>query len=77
MDKKKTLIIAIIAVAVLVGVMLLLLFLPKGGGSDADTATADEGIRMELSTDEKGVHQAIIGRDAFEDHPCGEHLRLL
>ena len=65
MDKKKTLIIAIIAVAVLVGVMLLLLFLPKGGGSDADTATADEGIRMELSTDEKGVHQAIIGRDAF------------
>ena len=65
MNKKKTLIIVIIAAVVLVGVMLALIFLPKGSGSDPDAASVDEGVKLELSTDEKGVHQAIIGRDAF------------
>ena len=65
MNKKKTLLIVIIAAIVLVGVMLVLIFLPKGSGSDSDAATADEGVKLELSTDEKGVHRAIVGRDAF------------
>ena len=65
MNKKKTLLIVIIAAVVLVGVMLVLIFLPKGDGSQSGAASVDEGVKIELSTDDKGMHQAIIGRDAF------------
>ena len=64
MNKTKTLLIVVIAVIVAIIVMLVLLFLPKGG-TDSDSATVDEGVKIELSTDEKGMHQAVIGRDAF------------
>ena len=64
MNKTKTLLIVVIAAIVAIIVMLVLLFLPKGG-TDSDSATVDEGVKIELSTDEKGMHQAVIGRDAF------------
>ncbi len=58
---KKALIIVGIAAVLLVGLMLLLIFLPKGGSDD--TATYDEGIKMETSVDENGVHQVTIDTD--------------
>lgn len=62
MKNKKILIAVIAAVAVLVGVMLLLIFLPKGGEqSDSQEATVDEA-QITVSTDAKGVHQAVVGR---------------
>ena len=64
MNKKKTLIIVIIAAAVLIAAMVVLLLLPKGGSSDSDAATIDEGAEVSYSTDAKGVHQAVVGRDA-------------
>ncbi len=62
MNKKKILIISIIAAVVLVGVMLLLIFLPKGG-SDQKASTVDEGVKLELTTDSEGVHQAEVPKD--------------
>lgn len=62
MNKKKILLISIIAAVVLTGVMLLLIFLPKGG-NEADKATADEGVKLELETDSEGMHQAVIGKN--------------
>lgn len=64
MKNKKILLIVIAAAVVLVGVMLLLIFIPKGGGEngDSDPATFDEA-RISTSTDNKGVHQAVVGRN--------------
>lgn len=56
---KKILIIVSVAAVLLVGLMLLLIFMPFGDNSS--TATYDEGVDMSLSTDENGVHQAVIG----------------
>lgn len=62
MKNKKILIAVIAAVVVLVGVMLLLIFLPKGGEqTDSEAATVDEA-QLTVSTDSKGVHQAVVGR---------------
>lgn len=62
MKKNKKLLLIIGAAAVLlVGLMLLLIFLPKGDSEE--TATYDEGISMETSVDENGVHQASINTD--------------
>lgn len=56
---KKILIIVSVAAVLLVGLMLLLIFMPFG--SDNGGATFDEGVKMGVSVDEKGVHQAVIG----------------
>ncbi len=59
---KKILLILGIATLLLVGLLLLLIFIPKG--ESEDTATIDEGINMSISTDENGVHQVHINRNA-------------
>lgn len=62
--KKNTKILIIVAIAavLLAGIMLLLIFLPDGEDQDG-TASYDEGVEMSVSTDEKGVHQAVIATD--------------
>lgn len=64
MKNKKILIISAIAAVVLVGVMLLLIFLPKGGDADPGAASIDEGAPITVSTDDKGVHQAVVARNS-------------
>lgn len=59
-NKKKGLIIAVIAAVVLVGVMLLLIFLPKG---DTEAPKLDGGVDITLSTNDQGVHQAKVNTD--------------
>ena len=61
--KKNTKIFIVVAVAavLLVGLMLLLIFLPKGDSEGS--ATYDEGVKMSVSTDSNGVHQATIITD--------------
>lgn len=61
--KKNTKIFIVVAVAavLLIGLMLLLIFLPKGDSKGE--ATYDEGVKMSVSTDENGVHQAEIITD--------------
>ena len=61
-SKKLTLIVIIAAAVILSGVMVLLLLLPKGETTDPDAATPDEPANISYSTDENGVHQAVIGR---------------
>lgn len=61
----KLLIIVGAAAVVLVGVMLLLLFLPKG--EQDGTATYDEGVKLTVSVDKNGEHQAQV-----ETEPNGE-----
>lgn len=57
----KILIIVCAAALILVGLMCLLIFLPKGDGTSSDgTATYDEGVKMSVTTDKNGVHQAEI-----------------
>lgn len=58
---KKLLLIIGIAAVLLIGLMFLLIFLPKSGSDD--TATIDEGIAMEATTDSNGVHQVKIETD--------------
>lgn len=62
--KKNTKILIIVAIAavLLVGIMLLLIFLPNGDSQNG-TASYDEGVDMSVSTDENGVHQAVIITD--------------
>lgn len=57
----KIFIIAAVAAVLLIGLMLLLIFLPKGDSEG--TATYDEGVKMSVSVDENGVHQAKIITD--------------
>lgn len=57
----KILIVAAAAAVLLIGLMLLLIFLPTGEGDG--TATFDEGVKMNVSVDEDGVHQAEILTD--------------
>ena len=57
----KIFIVAAIAAVLLIGLMLLLIFLPKGDGDGS--ATYDEGVKMSVSTDANGVHQATIITD--------------
>ncbi len=61
--KKNTKIFIVVAVAavLLIGLMLLLIFLPKGDSEGS--ATYDEGVKMSVSTDSNGVHQASIITD--------------
>ena len=61
--KKNTKILIVVAVAavLLIGLMLLLIFLPKGDSEGS--ATYDEGVKMTVTTDENGVHQAEIITD--------------
>lgn len=60
--KKNTKIFIITAVAavILIGLMLLLIFLPSSEDGDA---TYDEGIKMNVTVDDDGVHQAEIITD--------------
>lgn len=57
----KIFIIAAVAAVLLIGLMLLLIFLPKGDSNGM--ATYDEGVKMSVSVDENGVHQAKIITD--------------
>ena len=56
----KILIIVCAAALILAGLMCLLIFLPKGDGSSSGAATYDEGVKMSVTTDKDGVHQAQI-----------------
>ena len=60
MNKKKGIIIAAAIAVALTAVLLILLFVPKGGNTDKDASSIDEGVDMSVSTDENGVHQAIV-----------------
>lgn len=67
LDKKSKALLIVIGVAIVLVIgMVVLLMLPKGGDSaqDGSEATLDEGAPITLSTDAKGVHQAVIGRDS-------------
>lgn len=55
----KILIIVAVAAVLLIGLMLLLIFIPKGDGSGG-AATYDEGVKMSVSVDKDGVHQADV-----------------
>lgn len=57
----KIFIVAAVAAVLLIGLMLLLIFLPKGDSNGS--ATYDEGVKMSVSTDANGVHQAKIITD--------------
>ena len=61
MNKKKGIIIAAAAAVALAAVVLILIFVPKGGSGDSQAATIDEGVALTVSTDQNGVHQAIVG----------------
>ena len=56
----KILIIVCAAAVILAGLMCLLIFLPKGDGSSSGAATYEEGVKMSVTTDKDGVHQAQI-----------------
>lgn len=73
-SNKKILIIVAAAAVLLVGVMLLLIFLPKGGEG---TATYDEGVKMSVSTDESGVHQAVIATNPNGEIENNSYGKLL
>lgn len=63
-SKKITLIAVIAAALVLTGVMILLLVLPKEGDADSNETAPSEAAQLTESTDENGVHQAVVGRTA-------------